>query len=419
MSGRPLAPSYSVPTWASGNYGAGTDPWSATAKRAAPPGAEFTPGQKPAAQYLNYLFGVTEDNASSAKTDATNLLELVGQGPALNWPLQGTNTNNLSTGCYSTVDSAWFGVGSGGNDFLEVTYNGRTWTSLTGSLGAALALFDVSVNAAGTVAIVANSRTVYKGARTAYKTYTWTNTANRLSAAPSAARLGSDDVNGKFICVYRVGITGFQVDYIADPANAWTAATLSAAWTGYTGTNNPEISQNSDSAGTMIAAYVDAGTPRLNIMWSADGGATWTNVQKTLTMSAADAAAGTILSRPVWNSVRNEWYIAVGATSARKTEVYRSTDAGATWTLVANITSASLSLAFSDLACLGELITAVNDDGRILYSIDRGVSWGFSGAQVQGTSSVRQRLAVGGGGMACWHSGDKLATLSERFGLGV
>jgi len=419
MSGRPLAPSYSVPGWASGNYGAGTDPWSATAKRVAPPGAEFTPGQKPAAQYLNYLVGVINDNASSAKTDASNMLELVGQGPALNWPLQGSNTHNLSTGCYSTVDCAWFGVGSGGNDFLEVSYNGRTWTDLAATLASGKALIDIAVSDAGVVAIVTNSRTVAKGLWTAYKTYTWSSTANRLTAAPSGARLGFDVSSGKFICVYRVGITGFKVDYVADPASVWTAATLNAVWTGYTGTNDPEISQGCDGSGTMIAAYVDAGTPRLNIMWSQDGGATWTHVQKTLTMIAAEAAAGTILSRPVWNELRNEWYIAVGATSSRKTEVYRSTDSGTTWTLVANITAAGLSWAFSDLACLGELITAVNDDGRLLYSVDRGANWAFSGAQVQGASTVRQRLAVGGGGMACWHSGSKLTTLSERFGLGV
>lgn len=348
------------------------------------------------------------DHAAAVDVDQMELE--VSLTSALNWPLKGTTTNNIKRGFFSVKDQAWFAVGDGGNDFLEVSYDyGRTWTSLTGSLGGTLPCIDVTAATTGNVAVITGgSRTVYKGARTAYGTYTWTTNVNMLVAAPSTG--GSCDYDGTaatFIAVYRTGAVG-HADYTTDPAVAWAGGAVAAAWSTYVGTKDPEVTA---IPGRAIAAYIDASVPRLNIMRSTDGGANWNNVQVALGISAADASVNSTLGKPAYNSVRDEWYITVSTTNGtRRTEFYRSTDGGQNWTLV---TTLSADFVAQDVAAIGNLILMTNDDARVAYSTDRGATWKLATRLVG--SAARRYIRAGGGGFMSWNSSaDKTSFASLR-----
>lgn len=346
----------------------------------------------------------------AAAVDSAQLTLQIALAVPLNWPIKGTNTNNIKRGFFSVKDQAWFAVGDGGNDFLEVSYDGgRTWSDLSGSLGGARPCRDITTATTGDVCILTDTRDVYKGARTAYGTYTWTDNANMLVAAPgAAASCDYEATAAKFIAVYRTGAVG-HADYTATPSTAWTGGTVAAAWSTYVGTNAPEVTA---IPGRAIAAYVDASVPRLNIMRTTDGGANWSNVQVTLGISAADATANSVLGKPAYNSVRDEWYITVSTTTTtRRTEVYRSTDGGQNWTLV---TTLSADFVAQDIAAVGDLIMMTNDDARVAYSTDRGATWKLGGRLIGG--ATRRYLRAGGGGFMSWNSADKTSFASLRTG---
>ena len=343
----------------------------------------------------------------AAAVDSVQMALVDSYSAVQSWPIKGTNTNNIKRGFYSVKDQAWFAVGNGGNDFLEVSYDyGRTWTNLAGSLGGALACLDVTAATTGDVAVMTAARTIYRGQRTAYGTYTWTTNANMLVAAPAGGGCDYEATAAKFIAVYRTGAVG-HADYTASPSTAWTGGTVAAAWSTYVGAKDPEVTA---IPGLAIAAYVDASVPRLNIMNSPDGGANWNNVQKTLVMSAADCSANSTMSKPAYNAYRNEWYITVSTTTGtRRTEVYRSTDAGATWTLVVTV---SADFVAQDLVAINDLIVMTNDDNRIAYSTDRCATWKLA-TRLVGSAS-RAFIRAGGGGLMSWNSVDKTSLSTVR-----
>jgi hypothetical protein len=385
--------------WAQGNFPLGANAWNATPKRVNPAGTELTPATTTPAQNLNALHGAALDTAQGALT-------MGGQAPSLNFPTKGVNTNNIKRGAFSAKDAAWFAVGDGGNDFGEVSYDsGRTWTNL--ALGLVMVYADVAVATAGHVAILTSTRQVIKGARTAYGAYTWTVAVNAIAAAPSAASLDFEASSGNFVACYRVGATGFKVDTTTDPAVTWTPRTLPSPWTAYTGSNAPEVTC---AAGRCVAAFADASAQRLNAMYSSDGGVTWVNVQ--ISSQALTAGyTGVTLSKPAYDSVRGEWFLALSTSGTVSTEVFRSTDGGVSWTSTFWRTT---DLVFHDLQAQGDLLVATNSDGRAIYSIDRGATWKH-GARLVG-SVARWYLRAGGGGFMSWNSADKTTFASTRFG---
>lgn len=397
--------------WAIGSYGAGVNPWNSTPKRVTPAGTELTPNTKLPAQILNALIGNALDTAQGA-------LSMVGQMPALNITAVGTTTNGLKRLAFSDVDQIWLGVGNGGNNFVEISKSrGQSWTSLTGSMATALTLEDAIFDGAGNVAILASaSQNMHEGARTAYGTWTWTTKAPALSANPTtgACQLEYEPTNAKLVAVYRVGLTGMRIDGHNSPINAtaWTSRTIPATWTGYTGTNAPVVGQG---GGVLVAAFPDAAAQKINIITSSDGGSTWSANIQVSSQALVAGYGGIDMSRPTYDAVTGDWYLVISSSSVtNSTEVFRSANAGASWTSVFYRSGATAPI-FLEAQALGALVVAFEGSGLAAYSVDRGVTW----RRVAALSGTANRLGVrGAGGMLMvTNSADKTMSTSHRVGV--
>jgi hypothetical protein len=394
-------------TWASGNYAAGPA-WGGTAKRQAGAVTELTPGVTLPAEIENYLHGNAFDLAES-------LLVATGQSPAINWLPKSSSTHNLKRGAFCAKNQTWYLVGDGGADFLDASPDfGRSWVSLTGSLGSVLVLIDAACDTAGNVVLVGyGSRSIYKGTYVSQASTTWAATANALSVSPTqSVSIDFEPTSAKFVTTYRNGVLGHKVDWSAN-GTVWSPGTLPANWTAYTGTNNPEIAC---IAGQSVAVFVDATTPRYNAMYSTDGGNTWANANIAPSISGANLAAQSTISKPTYDSVTGTWYFAVSSVSGtRQTEVWSSTNpAGGVWTR--KYYSSLSDIVMQDLQAIGTLLVASNDDGRIVFSVDGGVSWKWCACNPGTTTRTFLRAAQGG--LLMTNAPDKAIFSSMRIGNG-
>lgn len=406
MSGRPANPSYAVLTWDTGNYPAGSNDWNGTAKRVAPGGTYISPTDGAGAQIGNYLWGAGFDVDISVKTALTNLTNFVGQSPAMTWAAAVTTdaTKALNKGAFSVKEQAWYATGGGGNDWGMVSYDyGRSWTALT--LGSSIALLDVACDASGNVLLVAAVRDIYFGTFSVYGTVSFAHTATALSAAPSAASVTYDSTNSKWIVVYRTGTSGMRIDTSSN-GTTFAAQTIPASWSGYTGSAGaPHIHC---SNGTTVASFYDDNAALIRIIKSTNGGTTWTDVYDT-----APSFTPQFGSVPTCDTVNTIWYITYSEISpSRKTEVLKSTDGGATWTIALADTANDFSAVFT--AALGTMIVAIDDIGRMFYSLD-GVSWLLVARNPATTGTFQPFLRAGGGGFIVLAPSQKQSFSSARY----
>jgi hypothetical protein len=337
-------------------------------------------------------------------------------GTPLNFRV-GTLNFNLQRGIWSKQEQTWYAVGDDpGTDQFERSQDyGRTWVDLSAALGgAALNVTDIAIDDAGNLMIVSlGSRRVLNGTLTTYGSLSggaaWTNTNNVLTAGLSSLRIVFDATSGNWVVVGRNGSSGFVADAFASPVPA-TPGTLPAAWTSYTGTTqNAELASAVVPAGGLVVACFinDAGGGNtVHVARSTNGGTVWAAASFTTTMTSP-----TIISRPTYNSLRDEWYILVS--KAGEAECWRSTNGAATWTKVGEFTTtdnkAACGLAWSD-----DRLVATTRDGKILYSWDRGETFKFRLRLPQSDATLAIR--DGGGGFMFWNNIDEDSHASNPIG---
>lgn len=328
-----------------------------------------------------------------------------------NWQKSSATTHNLKRGAWQAIDQAWWGVGDGGNDFLEASLDGgRSWKDHAADLGSALVCIDVAFSSAGVGLVVtgAAGKDVYTGAHTSYGVNAWTHHAGVLTAQMSGGLVDRDDVNGVFLVCYRTGAAGMHID--SSPAGVvFTAAALPAGWTGYAGAINPAIGCN--ASGHSIAWFYDGAVFR--VLRSSDG-LNWAETTIVPAISLASLTATGIFSQPVYDPVYGLWYIAASTTTGtRQSEVWKSADNGANWTKA--IGPSANDMVIQDLAVIAGVLLAVGDSGRIFYSADVGTTWKLAGCNPI-ASAARPGLRAANGQALVWNSADKTTFGSHRYG---
>lgn len=351
------------------------------------------------------------DPAFESLRDAVTYLRRRQMIAPLNWRNIGSNTFNLQRGAFSVKEQSWYGLGDdpGTDQFERSQDSGISWSDLSSALGSSLTISDLAIRPTGDILIVAKgTKTLYSGIYAGYGTLdnpaNWTHTGNKLTGTPSSVRIEWDDTASLWCALYRVGASGFKADTLTAPLVV-VAGTLPAAWTAYTGGNDAEIGVKT-GGGLLVGCFIDdtGGIHTVRVAYSADGGGTWTASSFITTMTVP-----TIISRPVYNVERDEWYIMVSRASAA--EVWRSTNGAVTWIKVGSFAPAAQA---ASMACADDRLVIILKDGEELYSIDRGVTWKLGNRSPQ--TSTTNAVQSGGGGFMYWNNIDKISYATLRQG---
>lgn len=347
-----------------------------------------------------------------ALADSLAFEKLGGEEIAANWHSGAALANNADRMAWSEYDQIWAASASGGTDKLETSSNfGRTWDDRVALLGSAKTIIDVAFDANGNLVAITSSRDVYKLTRTAYATWTGALTATALSAVPSGGALDFEPSSGLFVACYRVGATGMRLDTSSN-GTAWTARTIPSAgtlWSGYLLAQDPQVAAG---GGRVIAAFIDTTTAgQIQVAYSTNG-TTYTGVTLASGIAQATLAAGSRLTRPVYDSISSTWYFAVSATGSDVCEIWKSTNGGAAWSIARTMTGSDVEIV--SLAMIGRVLAAVTKKGQILTSVDAGATWKLVHANA-GTATYT-RIRGGGGGAILVNSQDKTCRFSERAG---
>ncbi len=327
------------------------------------------------------------------------------------WHTRGTTTNPLRRLAYASADCAWFGCGSGGLDFLELSLDdGGTWFDLSASCATGKVLADVAVLPDGSVVALTGSRDVAKGTRTGYGAYSFATATNALSASPSAASVDYETDAALVVAVYRVGSSGMRIDTSPDGV-LFSSVVLPAAWTGYTGASNPEVGAR---PGHTIALFADGSSSGIVRAVASPDGSTFTAATINLaSISAAGIVAGHRITRPTYDPVTDKWFFAVSLTGSDLAEVWASADDGATWSHVRTFSGVDVEIQAA--AIVGPWWVLLTTKGRVLVSKDAGSTWMWVAA-LQGTAGNFAVRGDGELGALAMNAGSKLCSRSGRFG---
>lgn len=351
----------------------------------------------------------TINNAPANNLNRTAFLAEGGYAAALNWSNGGASTHNLKRASFSELDQAWFAVGDGGNNFLEVSYDGgRSWVDLAASLATPKVLVDVAVGLPDVV-VMTSTRDVYKGQRGGYASFTWPLQVNALSAAPTAGNVDYEPTSALYVALYRVGATGMRLDTSPDGVT-WTARALPAAWSGYTGSDNPHLGA---APGRVVGVFPSVITSQtISVVYSTDGITYTAAPDLTSSIAVADFTAP-IISRPVYDP-RGFWWFTVSSSTADTSEVWKSTD-GVNFTQVATFADADVRIRSASM--LGPWWAMCLDNGGIVVSKDLGATWRWVASNAGTAANFNMR--GGGGGALVVNSADKASFRSGRGGRAV
>jgi hypothetical protein len=325
-------------------------------------------------------------------------------------------------GVFANLDQCWYAVGkSGVQTVLQRSEDyGQSWIDVQALNGITGSTVDIACKqSTGDLVIILDAtRDVRKGqVPVGAATYKWADTggnwtasANALSAVMSGGSVDFEATAGKYIAVYRTTTAGMRVDWDADGLAPWTAGTLPTGWATYVATTQDPVVRC--IPGRAVACFFDdtGGTNIYRFAYSTDGGATWTGVTKTPT-----SFNPATITKPAYNPNTGHWVLCGAVTGGgRKTETWMSTDGGATWTSMSNLTAVTCDMALQDIDFINGRLFGVNNDGRLYFSDDEGATWKLVRRNPQATTRIYMR--AGGGGLQMWNSTDKTSFTTLRLG---
>ncbi len=361
---RPADLTWTAGTWATNtNHPAGSDPWSAQPCKVVHPGPAggFVPGQGAGAEYLNYLFNAVFGVQGVERTFQQDLLDYVGQLPALNFS-DGILEDDVNKAMvYCVGQSLW--VGCGNLDTVKYSNTFALRWDPYGNPSGGLSMYDLDVTDTGAIVVVAtgilgtDDLYEYDGV-SAWNARTW---AVGVNALPNVRY---EPISGLWCIVAYTG--GSPIVYTSSNRATWVARTAPPEFPTGTAINLLAVNKTS---GRIV--WVCGGTT-LEWATSDDGGVTWTyrnthtyvgsepNFPKSLTYDATTGSFTLCVSR-----------------DNGKTKVWRSDDEGVTFAAVGG-----MNVETNKMASLGNLLCAASVAGDIVFSSDNGATWKYGGMNV-------------------------------------
>lgn len=345
-----------------------------------------------------YTQPVDGDDPSTLLSRILSFLHGLGDGAAagpriaFDWAAVFASTFAVVEACFDTVDLAWWVVGSAATDKLQASWDrGRSWHSAT--LGTGVTLLAVATDSSGNGLAVDTAGGGYFGARSAFATLAWGYHSGVLTFSPVVAGkvgLCFDAVHGNWIAVYASSTPAVHAGYLHS-GFAMTSATIPSSWTSAAGWDQCHVNVN--SLGDAVASMLVTGGFILS--HSLDGGVTWTD-PTVPTLSGGFLSTLNGISKPTYESVLDEWYVVLSASSTSTTHVLRSIDEGATWTDTGCVTP---SMALVDCRAINGILVGLDYSGRIFRSVDRGVTWSHTILNAMGSAPAagNYRLREGDG----------------------
>lgn len=315
---------------------------------------------------------------------------------ALTWGVAVTGvTGPLHRGMYDSYRGLIWAVAEGGVDVLKYSPDfGQNWFSQTITGGSGLGSYSVDVDAVGNL-VVANDASTRVYAYN-FSTNTWSNLV-AVTAMAKPLTFYSVTTNLWFIFGYSPAGTTYRV-YTSPDRAVWTddTASLPATFTTAPTLIIPKAGHGNGRA--VLAGPAPANVAKLAVRDLSGSG--WTEV------SLASALAVTSMTNPIYSATDGAWLIAIYGTLAGRnaTEFWRSTDNGATWTVVSTLSHTDPQFVtpgqgpqIQYLACNGSLWVGMGAAGEIIYSTDTGTTWYSAGCAVNASGTPLTLFAVGGG----------------------
>lgn len=404
--------SYVVPGWATGvNYPAGSDPWSGTPTKVAPPSVlnGFTPNTAAAAEYVNYELNAAFTTDAAAKTAINALADAVGQGEVLRFDAAGFTSCFKSA--YDVVDNRWLISANIGTNLPYISWNGgQSWTAMAAWPVAVVSKPILGSNPAGMVVGVDGAGGLAFSLPSGSNTWTNWTLPGVLNTFREVTWLASGST---FIALGTSGTV--PIMYKSTGAANWTNATsaipaaFAAVATHWSCASSP----------TLFVAVPRNVTTGGNYMTSSDG--------VTFTLRTTLPNVANFAGRAVhYNAVEGLWmYVSLFTNfSANQITVYTSPD-GFNWTQ--KVALGSLNWEVWDLTSAGgvwamlvqrDVGTAI-ERTTVIYSVDNGASWRVTDAAALGTggADTPRNQIMSDGNRLMWNIEDELYVGSHTAGL--
>lgn len=373
---RPANPSWTIPIFApNANYPAGSDPWSGTPTKTTHPGASsvgITPDTGVAAQVINKVLNDAYATDDSAKAYLQTVIDFVGQAQALNFGPPVGSIGTPRRAVWSDGERIWWVIGDSGQVRRSTDYGRSFGANETGGVTAGTEeCGGIDVDASGNAVVALNVTS---------KTYLrYTAGGAWASGSLPAGWTASGTVTARV--VYNP-VAGLWCLTHCDTFNSRTITSPDrSTWTNrfqWSVGGNPHalmrVGVNKTSGRMVFAGHDVLGSGTLNIATSDDGGITLTN-RATLTTTIASPTHLDV----VYNPDRSEWLAVIGkVTGGPASEVWRSTDAGVSWTKVATLATACI----QNPAPCGSMwvgSAALGSPVEAAYSLDGGATWKGTG----------------------------------------
>lgn len=368
MSGRPINPAWSVPIWApDANYPASADPWTTTPCKVDHPGRAsvgFTPKSGVGAQCVNKLWNECFTVDQSTKDSLVALYDYLGQLVLLSFQRLTIAGSMPTVGPikYCAATNMWHASTD------KRTQDLFSWSTTGGGAGVTNPDGNFDLDTPGNIVTAGSGAT--NGVKVAeFDGTAWTTHATAFGTAYVRPDVVYDPVSTNWIVAGKKnGVLALQVHTSTDRAT-WTAQT---APTVPDDGNGPNATLATDGLGNIVMQSFKSSIPSIaggsvSFSKSTDGGVTWSTADTHVNAFPA-GSSNLVFPKPIWTG--SVWLaVEFNDAGGGGTLVYSSAD-GLTFSLVATLTSV-----ITSIAAHGSLIAGITLAGKVVFSIDSGVTW--------------------------------------------